>query len=118
MTIMNHAFKALAAERPAAAFAALLAGHDALVAGHDAPGDHDIHGDGIGHYAPHLAIDDGEGGTLQPTELLIHHHDYYDDPQMIASYADGSRMIAIPQQEFGILERPSGAYEMVSIETC
>jgi len=107
LTILGLAFHHLARENPAAAFTALQAGFDGIEKDRSDVSDQDISGRGLPHYGPLLAITDASGSRTEPHSVLVHHGDFYDDPTVAASYADGSRMIAVPRQEFGVLSRPS-----------
>lgn len=118
LTILGLAFGRLARDNPAAAFAALQAGFDEIEKDPTDLSDADIGGKGLPHYGPLLTITDASGSRTEPHSVLVHHGDYYDDPTVAASYADGSRMIAIPRQEFGVLSRPSidgHAHEFIAL---
>jgi hypothetical protein len=109
MDILARAFRLLADERPAAAYAALASTLEKGIADRDIDADDTtIVGEGLAKYANRLTITDGEGRRLPPTAIRVHHNDYYSDPVIVSDHEGGATMISIPDTEepFGVIAWP------------
>lgn len=121
MSILSRMLVGLAERDPGLAFQLIEAQIQASI---DAAGrleffEHDINGRGYDEYAPALTLRTG-GTERVPLTTLVVHEDFYEDAFVMADYADGSRIVAAPSFNFGIVRTTDAVgtrFEIVHIES-
>ena len=122
MDILARAFRTLAEERPAVAYAALADAVRTAVEEKDAePRDSTICGQDIADFTRELTIKAPDGRDLPPISIRVYHTGYYAACVVVSDHGEGVEMISLPDSgfEIGIVAWPHGGgtrHEVVAVD--